>query len=186
MEHGARPADSGGENRTRTRKSRRPPQPAKCVANVLCAPVRMIRCPSKHQSRVGYVDMRHRSIQIDLDMSICGIEASKSIWTCRCATSKHRNRFGHVDVRHRSIEIDLGYVDVRHRSIQIDLDMSMCGIEASKSIWICRYSLSMYGILERGSWNTPAEKYFRTLTSSLPVHYVFRTPDECVLEWDTF
>jgi hypothetical protein len=52
------------------------------------------------------------------------IEASKSIWTCRCAASKHQNRFGHVDVR--------------HRSIKIDLDMSMCGIEASKSIWTCR------------------------------------------------
>src|SRR5689334_18442274 len=131
------------------------------------------RCvASKHRNRFGRIDVGHRSIEIDLDVSMWGIEASKSIWTCRCGASKNRIRFGHVDVAHRSIEIDL--------------DVSMWGIEASKSIWTCRCGLSMHRMLERGSWNSHAEKYFRTLTSLLPVRCVFRTADECDLEWHTF
>jgi hypothetical protein len=61
---------------------------------------------------------------------------------------------------------------VGHRSIEIDLDMSMWPIDASDA---------GTRVLE-----THAEKYFRTLTSSLPVHYVFRTRGECDLEWHIF
>src|SRR5579883_2382883 len=85
---------------------------------------------SMYRNRFGHVDAGHRCIEIDLDMSMRGIDVSKSIWTCRCGASMYRNRFGHVEVGYRCIEIDL--------------DMSKWVIDVSKSIWTCRSGASMH------------------------------------------
>src|SRR5579883_1925096 len=59
---------------------------------------------SMYRNRFGHVEVGHRCVEIDLDMSKWGIDVSKSVWTCRSGASMYRNRFGCIEAGYRCVE----------------------------------------------------------------------------------